>query len=215
MRVQLTDGRVSLPGIEVDGAIANLSTQTPPGTKVLLLHKVEVQKGFILLDKHSLKILGGNVDHLIQKWTVTKIMPDSMGRSSAGLDDAPRFIAFGATKHSGVRSSSQSKTQRTGQRPPENKASVVSTRDATVGAMAKEEEREKMELPKSEVNLTRKAQLPRESDQRQGRGKSRQQGHEARQYSRQDESSSGEDKYSNYRGQQADRSTHSVNCVTN
>ena len=50
------------------------STQTPPGTKVLLLHKVEVQKGFILLDKHSLKILGGNVDHLIQKWTVTKVI---------------------------------------------------------------------------------------------------------------------------------------------
>ena len=112
LRVQLTDGRVSLPGLEMEGAIANLrcappplslslslslsqqrfvyvymcmyvcvccvsvclsSTQTPPGTKVLLFHKTEVQRGFLLLGKTSLKVLGGRVEHLLQKWTLTKV----------------------------------------------------------------------------------------------------------------------------------------------
>lgn len=51
----------------------SLSTQTPPGTKVQLLHKVEVERGFLLLGKNSLRILGGNVEHLIQKWSLTKV----------------------------------------------------------------------------------------------------------------------------------------------
>ena len=49
------------------------STNTPPGTKVLLLHKTEVQRGFLLLAKTSLKILGGTVEHLVQKWNLTKV----------------------------------------------------------------------------------------------------------------------------------------------
>ena len=49
------------------------STQTPPGTKVKLLHKVEVQRGFLLLGKNSLKELGGSVEHLVQKWSLSKV----------------------------------------------------------------------------------------------------------------------------------------------
>ena len=49
------------------------STQTPPGTKVQLLNKVEVQRGFLLLGKNSLKTLGGNVEHLVQKWSLVKV----------------------------------------------------------------------------------------------------------------------------------------------
>ena len=49
------------------------STQSPPGTKVLLLQKVEAQKGFLLLGKNSLEVLGGRVEHLVQKWSLTKV----------------------------------------------------------------------------------------------------------------------------------------------
>ena len=99
--------------------------QTPPGTKVLLIHKVDIQRGFLLLDKNSLKILGGNVEHLVQKWNLTKvcvytchkhttnytvykifsvdtqIVPDSIGRHAACTNDAPQFTPFGAAKPAG------------------------------------------------------------------------------------------------------------------
>ena len=93
------------------------SMQTPPGTKVLLLQKVEAQKGFLLLGKSSLKVLGGQVDHLVQKWTLAKvvwysngclkvlfgsqIVPDEAGRSSGSSSDAPQFAPFGSAKPSG------------------------------------------------------------------------------------------------------------------
>ena len=54
-------------------AVCVSSTQSPPGTKVLLLQKVEAQKGFLLLGKNSLEVLGGRVEHLVQKWSLTKV----------------------------------------------------------------------------------------------------------------------------------------------
>ncbi|CAI8037096.1 Tudor domain-containing protein 3 [Geodia barretti] len=165
LRVQLTDGRVSLGGVEMEGAIPGLSTQSPPGTKVLLLQKVEAQKGFLLLGKNSLEVLGGRVEHLVQKWSLTKIMPDELGRSAGGSNDAPQFLPFG--KSAGVKTAKGQDQLK----HHENKRSSVSTREAVVSSMTREDEREKMEMPLSEEITFRKTPQNREFNQsRSGRG---------------------------------------------
>lgn len=50
-----------------------LSPLTPPGTKLKLTGKVEVQNGFLLLKKSSITFLGGQVEALLKKWNLQKV----------------------------------------------------------------------------------------------------------------------------------------------
>lgn len=49
------------------------SLNTPPGTKIKLLGIVEVKNGFLLLDDSNTVILGGEVEHLIEKWELQRV----------------------------------------------------------------------------------------------------------------------------------------------
>lgn len=49
------------------------SLNTPPGTKVKLLGTVQVKNGFLLLDDSKICVLGGEVDHMVEKWELQRV----------------------------------------------------------------------------------------------------------------------------------------------
>lgn len=49
------------------------SLNTPPGTKVKLLGTVQVKNGFVLLDDSKISVLGGEVDHMVEKWEIQRV----------------------------------------------------------------------------------------------------------------------------------------------
>lgn len=49
------------------------SLNTPPGTKVKLLGTVQVKNGFVLLDDSNISVLGGEVDHMVEKWEIQRV----------------------------------------------------------------------------------------------------------------------------------------------
>lgn len=49
------------------------SLNTPPGTKVKLLGTVQVKNGFVLLDDSNISVLGGEVDHMVEKWELQRV----------------------------------------------------------------------------------------------------------------------------------------------
>ncbi|KAF7238671.1 Tudor domain-containing protein 3 [Varanus komodoensis] len=71
LRLQMTDGHTSCTAIEYN-YMSKLSLNTPPGTKIKLLGIVEVKNGFLLLDENNTVILGGEVEHLIEKWELQR-----------------------------------------------------------------------------------------------------------------------------------------------
>lgn len=52
------------------------SLNTPPGTKVKLLGTVQVKNGILLLDDSKISVLGGEVDHMIEKWELQRVRLD-------------------------------------------------------------------------------------------------------------------------------------------
>lgn len=49
------------------------SLNTPPGTKVKLLGTVQVKNGLLLLDDSKISVLGGEVDHMVEKWELQRV----------------------------------------------------------------------------------------------------------------------------------------------
>lgn len=52
------------------------SLNTPPGTKVKLLGTVQVKNGLLLLDESKISVLGGEVDHMVEKWELQRVRVD-------------------------------------------------------------------------------------------------------------------------------------------
>lgn len=52
------------------------SLNTPPGTKVKLLGTVLVKNGLLLLDDSKISVLGGEVDHMVEKWELQRVRAD-------------------------------------------------------------------------------------------------------------------------------------------
>ena len=52
------------------------SLNTPPGTKVKLLGTVQVKNGLLLLDDSNISVLGGEVDHMVEKWELQRVRGD-------------------------------------------------------------------------------------------------------------------------------------------
>lgn len=59
--------------INVFGFVSICSLNTPPGTKIKLSGIVEVRNGFLLLDDGNTTVLGGEVEHLIEKWELQRV----------------------------------------------------------------------------------------------------------------------------------------------
>ena len=45
----------------------------PPGTKLKITSDVIARNGFLLLTPAVVKVLGGHVDHMVEKWKASKV----------------------------------------------------------------------------------------------------------------------------------------------
>uniref|UniRef100_A0A4W5JUV9 RecQ mediated genome instability protein 1 OB-fold domain-containing protein n=1 Tax=Hucho hucho TaxID=62062 RepID=A0A4W5JUV9_9TELE len=71
------------------------SLNTPPGTKVKVLGTVQVKNGILLLDDSKISVLGGEVDHMMEKWELQRSLAKH-SRSNIGREGgAPPFVPFG------------------------------------------------------------------------------------------------------------------------
>ena len=103
----MTDGHVTCHGIETS-RLDGISINTPPGTKVRVAGggRIAVTNGTLMLETGCLKVLGGKVEGITDKWEVQrKLMNftrrsthsggklDQSGDSSGG--GPPPWIPFG------------------------------------------------------------------------------------------------------------------------
>ncbi|XP_063067951.1 tudor domain-containing protein 3 [Engraulis encrasicolus] len=94
LRLQMTDGHTSCTAIEFKH-LSKISMNTPPGTKVKLLGSVLVSNGFLLLDDSKVAVLGGEVEHMIDKWELQRSLAKH-SRSHIGAEGGPPpFVPFG------------------------------------------------------------------------------------------------------------------------
>ncbi|OCT92680.1 tudor domain-containing protein 3 [Xenopus laevis] len=94
LRLQLTDGQTNCTAVELNH-LSKISLNTPPGTKIKLLGTIEVKNGFLLLDDTNTVVLGGEVEHLIEKWELQRSL-SKHSRSNIGIEGGPPpFVPFG------------------------------------------------------------------------------------------------------------------------
>uniref|UniRef100_A0A8C6ECA2 Tudor domain-containing protein 3 n=1 Tax=Moschus moschiferus TaxID=68415 RepID=A0A8C6ECA2_MOSMO len=94
LRVQMTDGHISCTAVEFS-YLSKISLNTPPGTKVKLSGSVDIKNGFLLLSDSNTTVLGGEVEHLIEKWELQRSL-SKHNRSNIGTEGGPPpFVPFG------------------------------------------------------------------------------------------------------------------------
>ncbi|XP_031702436.1 tudor domain-containing protein 3 isoform X1 [Anarrhichthys ocellatus] len=94
LRLQMTDGHTTCVGLEFQH-LSEISLNTPPGTKVKLLGTVQVKNGLLLLDDSKISVLGGEVDHMVEKWELQRSLAKH-SRSNIGAEGGPPpFVPFG------------------------------------------------------------------------------------------------------------------------
>uniref|UniRef100_A0ABI7VPT6 Tudor domain-containing protein 3 n=1 Tax=Felis catus TaxID=9685 RepID=A0ABI7VPT6_FELCA len=97
LRLQMTDGHISCTAVEFS-FMSKISLNTPPGTKVKLSGIVDIKNGFLLLNDSNTTVLGGEVEHLIEKWELQRSL-SKHNRSNIGTEGGPPpFVPFGQTK---------------------------------------------------------------------------------------------------------------------
>ncbi|XP_051768521.1 tudor domain-containing protein 3-like isoform X1 [Ctenopharyngodon idella] len=94
LRVQMTDGHTLCTGLEFKH-LSKISLNTPPGTKVKLLVDVQVKNGILLLDDSKVAVLGGEVDHMIEKWEFQRSLSKHSRRNVGAEGGPPPFVPFG------------------------------------------------------------------------------------------------------------------------
>uniref|UniRef100_A0A673NCX8 Survival of motor neuron-related-splicing factor 30 n=1 Tax=Sinocyclocheilus rhinocerous TaxID=307959 RepID=A0A673NCX8_9TELE len=94
LRLQMTDGHTSCTGLEYKH-LSKISLNTPPGTKVKLLGAVQVKNGLLLLDDSKITVLGGEVDHMIEKWEFQRSLAKHSRRNIGAEGGPPPFVPFG------------------------------------------------------------------------------------------------------------------------
>ncbi|XP_038556832.1 tudor domain-containing protein 3 isoform X2 [Micropterus salmoides] len=94
LRLQMTDGHTTCVGLEFKH-LSKISLNTPPGTKVKLLGTIQVKNGILLLDDSKISVLGGEVDHMVEKWELQRSLAKH-SRSNIGAEGGPPpFVPFG------------------------------------------------------------------------------------------------------------------------
>ncbi|XP_075159760.1 tudor domain containing 3 [Haematobia irritans] len=97
LQLELTDGVNSILALEME-RIPNLSLKIPPGTKIFLkADKVQIMQGLLILKETEVQILGGNVEHMVEKWELARQMQKyaHSNRRMSGSGGPPPWIAFG------------------------------------------------------------------------------------------------------------------------
>ncbi|XP_076847602.1 recQ-mediated genome instability protein 1 [Brachyhypopomus gauderio] len=78
LMLQLTDGVQSVEGMEYK-PIPALSIDLPPGTKLQLVGTVMVRLGVLLLKAENVRVLGGEVDQLVERHSQGKVLCRTLG----------------------------------------------------------------------------------------------------------------------------------------
>ncbi|XP_014902371.1 tudor domain-containing protein 3-like [Poecilia latipinna] len=94
LRLQMTDGHTTCVGLEFKH-LSKISLNTPPGTKVKLVGSIQVKNGILLLEDSNIHVLGGEVDHMVEKWELQRSLAKH-SRSNIGAEGGPPpFVPFG------------------------------------------------------------------------------------------------------------------------
>lgn len=94
LRLQMTDGHTTCVGLEFKH-LSKLSLNTPPGTKVKLLGTVQIKNGLLLLDDSKISVLGGEVDHMVEKWELQRSLAKHSRNNIGAEGGPPPFVPFG------------------------------------------------------------------------------------------------------------------------
>ncbi|XP_071369154.1 tudor domain-containing protein 3 isoform X1 [Centroberyx affinis] len=94
LRIQMTDGHTTCVGLEFKH-LSKISLNTPPGTKVKLLGTVLVKNGLLLLDDSKISVLGGEVDHMVEKWELQRSLAKHSRNNIGAEGGPPPFVPFG------------------------------------------------------------------------------------------------------------------------
>ncbi|KAG9270377.1 recQ-mediated genome instability protein 1 [Astyanax mexicanus] len=78
LMLQLTDGVQSLEGMEYR-PIPALNTSLPPGTKLQVAGTVVVRLGVLLLKAENVRVLGGEVEQLVERHSQSKLLCRTLG----------------------------------------------------------------------------------------------------------------------------------------
>lgn len=78
LMLQLTDGIVQLQGMEYQ-SIPALHSALPPGTKILIYGNISFRLGVLLLKPENVKVLGGEVDALLEEYAQEKVLARLIG----------------------------------------------------------------------------------------------------------------------------------------
>lgn len=78
LMLQITDGVQNLEGMEYR-PISALSASLPPGTKLQLVGKVMVRLGVLLLKPENVRVLGGEVEELMERQSQSSVLRRTLG----------------------------------------------------------------------------------------------------------------------------------------
>ncbi|XP_058421518.1 recQ-mediated genome instability protein 1 [Diceros bicornis minor] len=78
LMLQLTDGIVQMQGMEYQ-SIPALNSDLPPGTKILIYGNISFRLGVLLLKPENVKVLGGEVDSLLEEYAQEKVLARLIG----------------------------------------------------------------------------------------------------------------------------------------
>lgn len=78
LMLQLTDGIVQVQGMEYQ-PIPALHSNLPPGTKILIYGIISFRLGVLLLKPENVKVLGGEVDALLEEYAQEKVLGRLIG----------------------------------------------------------------------------------------------------------------------------------------
>lgn len=78
LMLQLTDGIVQVQGMEYQ-PIPALHSHLPPGTKILIYGIISFRLGVLLLKPENVKVLGGEVDALLEEYAQEKVLGRLLG----------------------------------------------------------------------------------------------------------------------------------------
>ncbi|XP_005177150.1 tudor domain-containing protein 3 [Musca domestica] len=97
LQLELTDGTNSILALELE-RIPNLNLKIPPGTKLYFkAEKLQLMQGLLVLKEAEVQILGGNVEHMVEKWEIARQMQKyaRSNRRLSGSGGPPPWIDFG------------------------------------------------------------------------------------------------------------------------
>ncbi|XP_012495479.1 PREDICTED: recQ-mediated genome instability protein 1 [Propithecus coquereli] len=88
LMLQLTDGIVQMQGMEYQ-SIPALHDDLPPGTKILIYGNISFRLGVLLLKPENVKVLGGEVDALLEEYAQEKVLARLIGEPEPVISVIP------------------------------------------------------------------------------------------------------------------------------